>query len=494
MRKRLIIGRPGTGKTERLLRIIENAIAAGASPARIALSSFTNAAIDVAKARACEAFGLVPDDLPNFRTTHSFAFRELGLRRGDVLSDEHLDAVAEVTGELLSTLESPFSDAPAAGKAADPLLTLDHFARATGLGLEAAWRAHGGDVEWFRLLRFSQAYAAYKDDEGVLDFTDMLTRYADLPLQPLDLDLALVDEAQDSSRAQWRVVEKAFARADELVVAGDDMQMIHHWAGADEERFLGLEAEGFEIENLPLSHRLGRLPFELAEEVGHRIERRYEGSWRPSGREGAVNWVSGAGDVDLASGGPAGPGKPVPWLLLARTRSQLPGLAAAARDQGVVYEIKGKKSVDWADVRAHEALRAGRRIGADDVSALAKAAGRTFEAFDGERNAAELGWDARPIWHDALTGIAVEDREYYLAVMRRGGKLTDDARVRIETIHGAKGAEATGVVLSTDMTYKTSKGMEIFPDGEHRVFFVGLTRAIERMVCVEPRTQYGYRI
>ena len=118
MRKRLILGRPGTGKTEKLLRIIENAIAAGARPDRIALSSFTNAAIDVAKARACEAFGLVPDDLPNFRTTHSFAFRELGLRRGDVLSDEHLDAVAEVTGELLSTLESPFSDAPAAGKAA----------------------------------------------------------------------------------------------------------------------------------------------------------------------------------------------------------------------------------------------------------------------------------------------------------------------------------------------------------------------------------------
>ena len=117
-----------------------------------------------------------------------------------------------------------------------------------------------------------------------------------------------------------------------------------------------------------------------------------------------------------------------------------------------------------------------------------------FEAFDGERTAAELGWDARPIWHDALTGIAVEDREYYLAVMRRGGKLTDDARVRIETIHGAKGAEATGVVLSTDMTYKTSKGMELNPDSEHRVFFVGLTRAIERMVCVEPRTQYAYRL
>jgi superfamily I DNA/RNA helicase len=497
MRKRMLLGRPGTGKTEKLLRIIENALEAGVRPTRVALVAFTKAAIEVAKARACAAFGLTPDELPHFRTVHSFAFRELGLRRDDVLTDTHLERVAEVTGELLSTLENPFSDAPAAGKQADPLLTLDHFARTTGLGLEAAWRAHGGDVEWFRLLRFSQAYSAYKEDEGVLDFTDMLTKYAELPLSPIDLDLAVVDEAQDLSRAQWRVVDKAFSRAGELVVAGDDMQMVHHWAGADEEKFLGLEAEGFEVEVLPLSYRLGRLPFELAEEVGNRIERRYRRTWRPSGREGSVDWVSAADDVDLASGGPGGPGKPLPWLLLARTRSQLPGLAAAARGQGVVYELKGKKSVDWADVvaiRAHEALRAGRRIGTDDVSALAKAAGRPFEAFDGERTAAELGWDARPIWHDALTGIAVEDREYYLAILRRGGKLTDDARVRVETIHGAKGMESEGVVLSTDMTYKTSKGMEIFPDGEHRVFFVGLTRVMDRMFLVEPRTQYGYRI
>src|SRR5262249_50860095 len=110
-------------------------------------------------------------------------------------------------------------------------------------------------------------------DEGVLDFTDMLAAYAASPCQPLDLDLAVVDEAQDLSRLQWRVVMKAFAAARELVVGGDDMQMIHHWAGADEERFLGLLADGFEIENLPISHRLPRAAFALAEEVGHRIER-----------------------------------------------------------------------------------------------------------------------------------------------------------------------------------------------------------------------------
>jgi len=489
MRKRLVLGGPGAGKTARLLRIVHDSLASGMRPDRIAFVSFTRSAVEEAKRRACEAFGLLPDDLPHFRTVHSLAFRELGLGRSDVVDDAHLSRVSELTGELISTLEDPFSDAPAAGMQGDPLLTLDHYARTTCRDLKTAWSDHGSDMEWFRLLRFSKAYAAYKDDEGVLDFTDMLDRYAGSPVRPVDVDLAVVDEAQDLSRLQWRVVFKAFASASELVVGGDDMQMIHHWAGADEERFLGLADEGFEIENLPLSHRLPRAPFALAEEIGHRIEKRYRRLWQPSDREGSLDWVGSADEADLSAGSS--------WLMLARTRGQLGELARAARDQGVSYEVKGERSVVWSDVlaiKAHEALRAGRGIQRDDADALGKAVGRKFEPYEGERSAAELNYDAARIWHDALDGIPLERREYYLTIMRRGGKLTDEPKVQIDTIHGAKGREAEGVVLCTDMTYRTSRAMELDPDSEMRVLYVGLTRVLDRMICIAPSTQYGYRI
>jgi len=494
MRKVLVLGGPGAGKTEKLLRKVELALEAGIPPARIAFASFTKEAIRLAIKRACDAFGLTPDDLPNFKTIHAFAFRELGLGRGRVLGDEHLDRVSEITGELLTSLTNPFSDAPVAGRSADPLLTLDHFARTTGRSLADAWSDHGSELEWFRLLRFNRAYEAYKDDEDVLDFTDMLTRYADSSFPPLDVDVAIVDEAQDLSRAQWRVANRLFANAEELFVAGDDMQMIHHWAGADEEKFLGLRAEGFEIENLPLSHRLPRAPFRLAAEIGARIGKKYARDWRPSNREGSVDWVAAADEVDFSGAGLGGDGR---WLLLARTRAQLPALAAAARAQGVAYEVKGEKSVRWADVRAikaHEALRGGKKIDREEADALAKSAGIAFEPFEGSRSAAELGYDAGRIWHDALTEIPLETREYYLAIMRRGGKLTDEPKVRIETIHGSKGAEAEGVVLVTDMTYRTSRAMELDEDSEHRVFYVGATRCKEKLILVAPGTQYGYRI
>lgn len=488
MKRVLVLGGPGAGKTTRLLAIVNAALRSGVPPNRIALVTFTKAAVKEAVGRASKEFGLSPDDLPHFKTVHAAAFRELGLRRSDVLSDDHLDEVSEITGELLSTLENPFSDAPAAGKQADPLLTLDHYARTTGKDLDAAWRDHGAEVEWHRLLRFSRAYEAYKDDESVIDFTDMLLRYADGPFAPIDVDIAIVDEAQDLSRAQWRCVFKMFSTAKELWASGDDMQQIHHWAGADEETFLGLENAGFAVENLPLSHRLARAPFAVAAEIGRRIERRYEREWNPSDREGAVEWAAGPEDADLTG----------EWLLLARTRAQLPALASAAREQGVSYVTKGEKSVKWEHVRAikaWEALRAGKSIEAGEVDPLEKAIGRKLFPGGGDfRTARDLDVDATNIWHDALTAIDVETREYYLAILRRGAKLTDEPTVEVDTIHGSKGREARNVMLVTDMTWRTNRALELDPDSEHRVFYVGATRAIDRLALVAPRTAYGYNI
>ncbi len=184
------------------------------------------------------------------------------------------------------------------------------------------------------------------------------------------------------------------------------------------------------------------------------------------------------------------------WLLLARTRAQLIGLAEAARAQGVVYTMKGRSSVAKSHVRAiqaHEALRAGKRIPGDDATVALKASKRS-RLLDGDSSytAAEIGFDFSNIWHDALVDIPLETREYYLACMRRGEKLTAEPRVRIETIHGSKGAEAEHVLLGTDLTYRVQKGFELDPDSEHRVFFVGLTRASESLTLLAPQTAYGY--
>ena len=280
------------------------------------------------------------------------------------------------------------------------------------------------------------------------------------------------------------MVERAFAAAEELWVAGDDLQSIHRWAGAAEDKFLNL---GYAREVLPLSHRLPRTVFNLAASVAATVKKKYDRVWFPADREGRVAWFGSPDEVDLSAGS---------WLLLARTRAQLGGLTAAARDQGVIYRVKGEASVTpWhvRAIRAHEALRAGKAVEAEEVALVYRASGvRRPVPESGSKTAAELGYDARLIWHDALVAVPLETREYYLTCLRRGEKLTAEPRVRVETIHGAKGAEADHVLLLTDLTFRTQRGFELDPDAERRVFYVGLTRAKETLNLVAPQTQYGY--
>jgi len=482
VKRTLILGGPGAGKTTRLLRIMEESLRAGVPPDRVAFVSFTRAAVGEAKARAGERFGLSQRELPYFRTLHSLAFRELGSQRGDILGEDHLAEIAELTGELFTGDTSV--EGPAAGRNADPLLTLDHYARTTMTDLHTAWEDHGGEIEWYRLKRFADAYKQYKADRELMDFTDLLTAYVDIQLPPVQVDVAIVDEVQDLSLLQHAVVDKAFAGARELWWAGDDDQAVHHWAGAAEDHLYKLECER---EVLPLSHRLPKTIFDLSQGVVHRIGHRFAKQQASSRSGGKVEWVAGVDEVDLSSG---------TWLLLARTRAQLEQHVALARGQGVVYRVKDKVSVNPQHVRAilaYENLRAGRRVdGHLVVEALHVAGIRRVVDEENSYTAAELGLDFSPIWHDALVRIPLEDREYYLACLRRGEKLTDPPRVRIETIHGAKGLEAESTLLSTDMTYRTNRGYELDPDLEMRVLYVGLTRASDNLVLVAPQTAYGY--
>lgn len=482
MKRKLVLGGPGAGKTKHLLDRIEEDIEQGVDPSRIALVSFTNAAADEARARACSRFNLESKDLPYFRTLHSLAFRELGLKRNEVIDEGHLAAIGELTGELFTGDSS--TEQPAAGRNADPLLTLDHYARTTMTSLHQAWEDHGGSIEWFRLKRFTEAYRIFKEDEALVDFTDMLSMYLTNAPGAVPVEKAYVDESQDLTKLQHACVEKAFEETEQIMWAGDDDQSIHRWAGAAEGHLSRL---GAELTVLPLSHRLPRAVFDLSQEIVRRIDHRVPKDQRTEKEGGSIEWIASPSEVNLGEG---------KWLLMARTRYQLGELAAVAREQGVVYSMKGRSSVNRDHVRAivaHEALRAGKRVEGLEVGFALAAAGVVRDVEEAVTyTARELNYDASPIWHDALIRMAMDDREYYLSCLRRGEKLTAEPRIRIETIHGAKGAEADKVLLVTELTDRVRRGYELDPDAEHRVFYVGVTRTLDSLYLVAPRGPFRY--
>ena len=102
-------------------------------------------------------------------------------------------------------------------------------------------------------------------------------------------------------------------------------------------------------------------------------------------------------------------------------------------------------------------------------------------------------WLGQP-WYAVLLGIPEEAREYYRSVLRRKRSITSAPTVRIDTIHGVKGAEADHVLLLTDQTARTVQGMLREPDHEHRVFYVGCTRAKASVQIVAPQGADGYSL
>ena len=96
------------------------------------------------------------------------------------------------------------------------------------------------------------------------------------------------------------------------------------------------------------------------------------------------------------------------------------------------------------------------------------------------------------IWHKAFDRVSDKEKQYLIACLRRGEKFTKEPRIKISTIHGAKGSEADNVVVLTDIGQKSWLQMQKDPDDEIRVFYVALTRVKENLHIVQPTTSRSF--
>jgi DNA helicase-2/ATP-dependent DNA helicase PcrA len=486
----LVLGPPGSGKTTRLLDIAEEEMTR-VLPSEVAFVTFTKAGAEEAKLRAAARFGLDPDeDLPWYRTIHSLTYKQLGMSHDEVMDRTDWAKFAELIGYELSgryDTEAPI----AVGSTGDNMLRVIDYASTTMTSLEDAWHELGEAIAWHDLNQFYNALRLFKADTGKCDFSDMLHGYI-RDGKPVPVKVAIIDEAQDLTAAQWAVVAHAFSNTERIYAAGDDDQAIYRWAGADIGKFLSLSTRP---EVLAQSWRLPQVVFDISERVAHRISNRYVKRYAPTGEQGELHWHMDPDTVDLRHEGS--------WLLLARNNYMLGELERMARDLGMNYRRRDGLAVKPDDVvvmKLWEKINHGKVIdlSAQDVRhvnkalSLPKPALKELTRYTVADMKAQYGWPVGVVWYKALAGIPEERREYYINALRRGEKLTGLPRVRIETIHGVKGAEADNVLLLSDMSRKTWDGYHMDPDAEHRVFYVGLTRARKTLHIVRPQTNQFY--
>ena len=493
----LILGAPGCGKTTRLLDIVEQKLASGIRPERIAYMSFTTKAVNEAINRAEKKFGFTKKDLPFFRTVHSFCFRQTGASRSSVMGAAHYQDLAKILGiSLNGKLDDEGTGLPVGGTVGDQMLFVDNLARSTGDTLKKTYDSlEYPDFSWHQLKQFSKALEEYKLDTGLMDFTDMLREYL-ANGKAASVDVAIIDEAQDLSKVQWEVIKRAFNNCLEVYIAGDDDQAIYKWSGADVDSFLSLEGER---EVLAKSWRLPSSIHKLSQKIIKRVGKRFNKAFASKEEKGNISYYLNPSMIQDAEG---------TWLYLARNAYQLSSIKRALFEQGITFTTSQGSSVKAKEHRAivfWERLRAGKPQLGNDVKQflefLEVGVGIKRGYKDGKGLIDDVEYKMEDLkkdhgiltdiaWHDALTGIPLEQREYYLMVLRQGGPkaLSQPPRHHVSTIHGVKGGEADHVVLMTDLAKKSYTEYSKNPDDETRVFYVGVTRAKKHLHIVLPQT------
>ena len=71
-----------------------------------------------------------------------------------------------------------------------------------------------------------------------MDFNDLITTLIKKQNKIPKLKAIFIDEAQDLSPLQWKLVDILKNKTEHLYLAGDDDQAIYAWAGADVNRFI----------------------------------------------------------------------------------------------------------------------------------------------------------------------------------------------------------------------------------------------------------------
>jgi len=502
----VLLGPPGTGKTTTLLNMVQEELNRGIKPEEIAFVSFTKKAVQEAADRACAQFNLKRKRLPLFQTVHSLCFRELGCSKQNLMGRQNFTELGDWLGyDMSGQYDMADGVLPTGAAPGDKFLFLDNIARVKCVSIRATWEDEGFDVAWAEQERFSAGYEMYKKKNGLMDFTDLLHRYVEEG-RPVRVKVVVIDEAQDLSKAQWMVLQKAFSGAQKVIIAGDDDQSIYKWSGADLETFLALEGDR---EILSHSYRLPRVVYEKANSVIMQVRKRFTKKFTPRDAEGDINYVSMLEQIDI------NPDEET--LILVRNVYLLNNIYELLHTRGYTYTGRnGFTSVKPAHVQAivawehlrkapgnaltianakemYEHLRVGGLVARGGKAALNSIEDPDLAlTLDDLRVRFGLTRDPLPVWHDALEGISLETRQYYITVLREKRRISSTPKIHVNTIHGVKGGQADHVVIMSDMSKRTYVEMDKDRDSEHRVAFVALTRAKERITIVLPQGKYHY--
>lgn len=516
-----VLAGAGTGKTRAITHRIAYGVASGVyAPAKVMALTFTSRAASELRTRlrALGASGVAA------RTFHAAALAQLNYFWPIVVGGSLprvLDGKARLLGQAAERIRLRVDTATLRDAAAE--IEWRKVSQLSIAEYASAQRPTPGSLSAEQAVDLQRAYEAVKDERRQLDFEDVLLACAGMIESEPSVAMHVreqyrffvVDEYQDVSPLQQRLLELWLGDRSDLCVVGDASQTIYSFAGASSSFLLDFPRTHADatLVRLEANYRSSAPIVETA----NRLMR---------GRPGALTLHARARDADVGAGGTdqdavapqptvmgydndaeeaaavaaalttaiQGGARPQDLAVLYRVNAQAAPLETALNRAGVSYQMRGSaRFFELPEVRqAVMTLRAASLAATDEplfqsVSDVLRSLGWRFDA-------PQAAGSVRDRWEslNALMGL-VDDapagttfRQFTEDLLERQAAQHEPriAAVTLCTLHAAKG-------LEWDDVHIVGLGDGLVPIGyartqeaveeERRLLYVGITRARRRL-------------
>lgn len=530
-----VLAGAGTGKTRAITYRIAHGVATGAYQATQVLAvTFTARAAGEMRSRLADLG--VPG--VQARTFHAAALRQLtyfwptaiGGRRPDIQAHKAPLVGAAARRLSLPTDRATVRDLAAEVEWAKVTMTLpEDYAQAA----IAAGRTDVAGQEAATVAQVLALYEEAKSERGVIDFEDVLLLTIGILLDREDIASQVrgqykhfvVDEYQDVSLLQQRLLDLWLGRRRQLCVVGDVSQTIYSFTGATPAFLTGFTTRYEDARTVRLSRDYRSTPqvVSLANQVLARSRRGGDGprlpagavelvAQRPSGP--AVRFKTYDDDLAEAEGTVAqvrrlqAAGVPLSEIaILYRTNSQSEAFEQALAGAQIGYlvrggerffereEVKRAMAVILGAARTEKATLTGD-LGQDARTVLSREG--WSEEPPAPRGAVRERWDAL----NALVALADEmaqtrgaDLDAFHTELRERADAQNAPTVEgvtLSSLHAAKGLEWDAVILVGAceglLPISLAEGHTAIEE-ERRLLYVGVTRAREHLIISYARAR-----
>lgn len=489
-----VIAGAGTGKTRAITHRLAYAVDIGVvDPQRILALTFTARAAGEMRTRL-RALG-VPTIAA--RTFHSAALKQLMYFWPDVLGGRFPSLLTSKTGFIGEAIGRAGLTATKSQSTLRDIASEIEWSKVVGIApdeysraAEEQGRARNAALELSEIARVYEAYESLKKQERAIDFEDVLLLTVGMLEEDRDVRERVrdqyryftVDEYQDVSPLQQRLLDLWVGKREDICVVGDPAQTIYSFAGATPAFLLNFTNRYPNAEVIRLSTGYRSTPEIIntanailrSADLGHDLDAFNDHGEHPSARafqseaeEFAYVLTSLKSDISQGA-------NLQNIAVLARTNSQLESLARLLDDEGIENQIRSaERFFNLPEVREMLGVIRSTSVLSNpdgDWNADLRDALKPFSQSKYARAIINLG-------HELASELS-SLRAFLRELEERAEQNNPPALpgITLSTLHGAKGLEWERVYLVGAAAGTLPWRNEGLSE-ERRLFYVGITRA-----------------